>query len=78
MALSPEEKEFLSLLRTRMESGPPPTLDEMKRAIILLRESRTKAIAAASASKAASKPRASRSAPTAAAVENALADLDSL
>ena len=78
MAATPEEQSFISALRFRMQPGSltPPTLEEMKRAILILRESRSKAVQAAAASKAGGK--AKKSAPTAAAIEDALSDLDSM
>lgn len=53
----------------------PPTLDEMKRAIILLRDSRTKAVEASSVERSAKR---SKAAPSNAAVSDALADLDAM
>lgn len=75
MSISPEDQSFISALRFRMAPGStePPTLDEMKRAILILRESRHKVT-----SLATSGPKKSKSAPTAAAVADALSDLDSM
>lgn len=77
MPISPEDQTFISALRFRMSPGDPnpPTLDEMKRAIMILRESRSKAIEASAASHAGKKKKA---APTAAEVGSALADLDAM
>lgn len=75
MTLSPEDQTYITQLRLRMAPGTenPPTLDEMKRAIIILRCKRTTAQEAnASSGKKAKK------APTSAAVADALADLDSM
>lgn len=79
MPLSPEDQTFISALRFRMAPGndQPPTLDEMKKAILILRENR-KAAAVANAASGAKKPRAAKVAPTSAEVANALADLDML
>ena len=75
MPLSPEDQSFISALRFRMEAGnpEPPTLDEMKRAIVLLRSGRVAAATAAAASKTT---RAKKSAPSAADLDDALAGLD--
>lgn len=76
MTLSPEDQTFITQLRARSLPGSaePPTLDEMKRAILILRGKR---IAAAEAN-AASGKKPKKAAPTAAAVADALADLDSM
>lgn len=77
MALTNDEQAFITQLRNRsIPNHPePPTLDEMKRAILLLRGSRKLASEAAAAS--ATKSRAKK-APSTAEVSNALADLDSM
>jgi hypothetical protein len=77
MPMTPEDQSFISALRFRMAPGAaePPTLDEMKRAILLLRDSRSKAVAASAAGRATKKAKA---APTAAAIDDALSDLDSM
>jgi hypothetical protein len=74
--MTPENQTFISALRFRMAPGStdPPTLDEMKKAILILRENRS---AAAVANLAAGK-KPKKSAPSAAAVADALADLDSM
>jgi hypothetical protein len=76
--ISPENQTFISQLRFRMAPGhsEPPTLDEMKRAILILRESR-KAASEANAASAAGK-RAKKAPTSAADVSSALADLDSM
>ncbi len=72
--LTPEEKTLMNNLRVRNQPGhpEPPTLDEMKWAIIKLRESRTAAATAAATSKA-KKPKAVA---TPLAIGDALADLE--
>jgi hypothetical protein len=77
--MTPEQSTFISALRFRMAPGHenPPTLDEQKMAIQILRENRSKA-AAANAASNAKKPRTTKAAPTAAAIADALADLDAL
>jgi hypothetical protein len=74
MPLSPEDQTFITQCRLRSAEGTI-TLDDMKRAIIILRDNRTAAQVAAATSKA-SKPR--KSAPSAASVADALADLDAM
>jgi hypothetical protein len=76
MTISPEDQTFISALRFRMAPGStePPTLDEMKRAIIILRGSRR----AAQDANAASGVKKSRAKPTAEAISDALADLDAM
>ena len=71
--LSPEDKTFMTNLRVRNTPGhpEPPTLDEMKRAIILLRGNRTAAVVAAASATKKPKPKA-----TPIAVGDALADLE--
>lgn len=80
MALSPENQTFISALRFRMVPGAdnPPTLDEMKRAILILRESRSAASAANAASAAGKRASTKKAPPTQAAVSDALADLDAM
>lgn len=80
MSISPENQTFISALRFRMAPGhsEPPTLDEMKRAIMILRESRAAAGAANAASAAGKRASTKKAAPTAASVANALADLDAM
>lgn len=75
MTLSAEDQTFINQLRLRSLPGAaePPTLKEMKRAIILLRCKRTSA-----ADANASSGKKVKKAPTAAAVADALADLDSM
>jgi hypothetical protein len=76
MSMTPEEQTFLINLRERSKPGSdqPPTLEEQKRAIIILRGNRKLAVEAAASG--ASRSRAKKSPPTAAEVGNALADLD--
>lgn len=76
MTLSPEDQTFITQLRLRSLPGAeePPTLDEMKRAIIILRGRRS----AAAEANASSGKKPAKKAPTAAAVADALADLDSM
>ena len=76
--MTPEQQTFISALRFRMKPGHenPPTLEEQKQAILILRESR-RASADANAASASGK-RAKKAAPSAAAVADALADLDSM
>jgi hypothetical protein len=80
MSISPENQTFISQLRFRMAPGhtEPPTLDEMKRAILILRESRAAASAANAASAAGKRSSTKKATPSAAAVADALADLDSM
>ncbi len=72
MSLTPEERTLMNALRIRSVPGhpEPPSLDEMKWAIIKLRETRTAALTAASTSKV-KKPKT-----TPVAVGDALADLE--
>lgn len=74
---TPEEQSFISALRFRMIPGAenPPTLDEMKKAIGILRDSRSKTIATVTASGAKSK---AKTPPTAQALASALDELDSM
>jgi hypothetical protein len=80
MNLSPENQTFISQLRFRMKPGStePPTLDEMKKAILLLRESRSAAASANAASAAGKRSSTKKAAPTQAAIADALADLDAM
>jgi len=75
MTLSPEDQTFITHLRLRSLPGAadPPTLEEMKRAILILRGKR---MAAAGANAASGAKKSTK--PTAAAIANALADLDAL
>jgi outer membrane protein assembly factor BamE (lipoprotein component of BamABCDE complex) len=78
--MTPEQQTFISGLRFRMAPGHenPPTLDEQRLAIKILRDNRS-AAAAANAASAAKKPRApSRTPISQASVSDALADLDSM
>jgi hypothetical protein len=77
MTLSAEDQTFITQLRLRMLPGTtePVTLDEMKRAIIILRCKRT---SAADASQSASPGKRLSKKPSEAAVADALADLDSM
>jgi hypothetical protein len=79
MTLSPENQTFLSSLRFRMAPGhaDPPTLEEQKRAILILRESRRAASDANAASTAGGK-KSRKAAPTQAEIGDALADLDAM
>ena len=73
--MSPEEQTFISALRFRMAPGAtePPTLDEMKKAILILRGSRR---AASDANAASTSGKKAKSAPTQAAISSALDELD--
>lgn len=78
MSLSPQDQTFIHNLRLRMVKGHenPPTLDEMKRSIIILRESRrSAAVANAASGKKVSK---AKIAPSASNIADALADLDNM
>lgn len=77
MTLSPEDQTFITQLRLRSMPGStePPTLDEMKRAIIILRCKRT---SAADANAASGVKRVSKKATSTAAVADALDALDSM
>jgi hypothetical protein len=77
MKISPENQTFISQLRFRMAAGhpEPPTLEEMKRAILILRDSRA-AAAAANAASGAKKPK--KSPPTAEAIGDLLSDLENM
>lgn len=74
MSISPEDQSFISALRFRMAPGStePPTLEEMKRAILILRESRSKVTSLATNQAKKSKT------PSATAVADALSDLDNM
>ena len=76
MTLSPEDQTFINNLRQRSLTGAsePPTLDEMKRAILILRQRRSSAAEA----NAASGKRPAKKAPTAEAISDALSALDSM
>jgi hypothetical protein len=78
MPLSPEDSSFIAQLRLRSAPGStnPPTLDEMKKAILILRGNRRLAQDASAASAAGK--RSKSTAPTAAAIGDALADLDAM
>lgn len=74
MSLTPEEQTFIAQMRLRSAPGStdPPTLDEMKRTIIILRGSRKAAIEASSI-KRSTKAKVSE-----ASVNDMLADLENL
>jgi hypothetical protein len=76
MTLSAEDQTFITQLRLRSLPGAtePPTLEEMKKAIIILRCKRSSAAEA----NAASGKKAAKKGPSASAVADALADLDSV
>jgi hypothetical protein len=80
MSISPENQTFISQLRFRMAPGhsEPPTLDEMKRAILILRDSRKAASDANAASAAGKRSSTKKAPPTQAQVADALADLDAM
>lgn len=73
--MTPEDQTFINELRQRNAPNHPnpPTLDEMKRAIVILRCSRSAASEAAAKSKRTAKPKL-----TDADVGDALADLDAM
>ena len=75
--MTPEDQTFINELRLRnsKDHPNPPTLDEMKRAIIILRCSRSSAAEAAAKSKGS---RAKKAAPSEADIGDALADLDAM
>ena len=56
----------------------PPTLDEMKRAILILRDSRSAAASANAASAAGKRASTKKAPPTASSIADALADLDAM
>ncbi len=72
--LTPEQHMFITQLRLRSQPGAeqPPTLDEMKRAILILRGARKLAVEAASTS---AKRSSKKPAPSAAVVTGDLGSL---
>jgi hypothetical protein len=74
MTLSPEEQSFITQCRQRMVAKEPVSLDDMKRAIIILRQNRTAALDA----NASSGKKASKAKPTEAAVAGLLDDLEGM
>jgi hypothetical protein len=73
--LTPEESTFIAKHRAMYARGETPSLEEMRRAVLILRQRRTSALEANAASgtkRAASK----KAAPTQAAIASALDELD--
>jgi len=73
MALTPEQQSFISTCRLKATANLI-TLDEMKRCIIILRESRKGALDAA----AASGVKRTKAKPSEAAIGDMLADLEAM
>jgi hypothetical protein len=73
--VSADDNQFITNLRLRLAKGSdnPPTLEEMKRAILILRSGRR---LAKDANEASGKPKAKK--PSAADVASALDDLESM